>query len=210
MKDYIILMADIIGSRTSNQTRLIADFKELVATINEKNKHYLVSPLTITLGDEFQGIIGSIAGAVTIVLDLEEALIRRNAGFKLRYVIVEGLIETPINAEIAYGMMGDGLTRARKYLENIKKEDTRFFIWLKDQAQKNALNNLFIALQDLIGDWNIERDHRLIIAFLEYIDYKRVAMELQKERSLMWKREKTLKINSYFALKEVANYLTHV
>jgi hypothetical protein len=209
MKDYIILMADIIGSRTGDQVQLIAHFKELVATINEKNKHRLVSPLTITLGDEFQGIIQSIADAVTIVLDLEEALIRSNANFKLRYVIVEGLIETPINAEIAYGMMGDGLTRARKYLENIKKEDARFFIWLKDQAQKNALNNLFIALQDLISGWNIERDHRLIMAFLAYRDYKRVAMELQKERSLMWKREKTLKINSYFALKEVANYLTH-
>jgi len=210
MKDYIILMADIIGSRTSNQTQLMADFQELVAITNERNKHHLVSPLTITLGDEFQGIISGIAGAVAIVLDLEEALIRRNAGFKLRYVIVEGLIETPINTEIAYGMMGDGLTRARKYLENIKKEDTRFFIWLKDQARKNALNNLFIALQDLIGDWNIERDHGLIIAFLAYRDYKRVAMELQKERSLMWKREKSLKINSYFALKELANYLTHV
>ena len=209
MKEYIILMADIIGSRTADQAQLITDFKELVAAINEKNKDKLLSPLTITLGDEFQGVIQSIADAVNIVFDLEEALIRSNANFQLRYVIVEGLIETPINAEIAYGMMGDGLTRARKYLEHLKKDDTRFFIWLKNQPQKNALNNLFIALQDLISDWNIERDHQLIVTFLEYRDYKRVAMELQKERSLMWKREKSLKINAYFALKEVANYLTH-
>ena len=209
MKDYIILMADVIGSRTKNQMQLIQDFKSVVAEVNEKHKHSLISPLTITLGDEFQGIINSIADAIDIVLGLEEALIGSNVSFKLRYVIVEGLIETPINPQIAYGMMGDGLTRARRHLENLKKEDTRFFIWLKDQARKNTLNNLFILLQDLISGWNIKRDHELIIAFLEYRDYKRVAMELQKERSLMWKREKSLKINAYFALKEIANYLTH-
>ena len=209
MKDYILLMADIIGSSTADQEQLMIKFKELVSTINKENKHRLVSPLTITLGDEFQAVIGNIADAVDIVMNLEETLISRNSTFRLRYVIVEGLIETPINEEIAYGMMGDGLTRARKYLENIKKEDSRFFIWLKNQEQKNALNNLFFALQDLTSDWNIKRDHQLIMAFLAYRDYKRVAMELKKERSLMWKREKTLKINAYFALKEVANYLTH-
>src|ERR1700712_2907163 len=100
MKEYIILMADIIGSQTAEQGQLIADFKELVADINTKNKDLILSPLTITLGDEFQGIIKNIAGAINIVLDLEEEIIRRNATFKLRYVIVEGLIETPINTEI--------------------------------------------------------------------------------------------------------------
>jgi hypothetical protein len=202
-------MADIIGSRTAGQEQLMIEFKALVSTINEENKHRLVSPLTITLGDEFQAVIESVADAVQIVIKLEETLISRNSTYKLRYVIVEGLIETPINKEIAYGMMGDGLTRARKYLENLKKDDGRFFIWLKNQEKKKALNNLFLALQDLTADWNIQRDHQLIMTFLKYRDYKRVAMELKKERSLMWKREKSLKINAYFALKEVANYLTH-
>jgi hypothetical protein len=209
MKDYIILMADIVGSRQAEQVQLMADFKELVATINKKNKGHFLSPLTITLGDEFQGVLTNVAAAVEVVMDLEEAIIRRNKTFKLRYVITEGLIETPINKKIAYGMMGEGLTRARGYLENLKKDDIRFFVWLKNQPQKNALNNLFIALQDIIDDWNVERDYYLVTAFLQFKDYKRVAMELDKERSLMWKREKTLKINSYFALKEIANYLTH-
>jgi hypothetical protein len=209
MKDYTILMADIIGSRTAGQEQLMIEFKALVSTINEENKHRLLSPLTITLGDEFQAVIASVADAVQIVIKLEETLISRNSTYKLRYVIVEGLIETPINKEIAYGMMGDGLTRARKYLENLKKDDGRFFIWLKNQEKKKALNNLFLALQDLTADWNIQRDHQLIMTFLKHRDYKRVAMELKKERSLIWKREKSLKINAYFALKEVANYLTN-
>jgi hypothetical protein len=207
MKDYIILMADIIGSRDADQARLMADFKEIVAGINRKAT--FVSPLTITLGDEFQGVLSTIEEAVSIVFELEEALVRGGKNFKLRYVIVEGLIETPINKEIAYGMLGDGLTRARKYLENLKKDDYRFFFWLKDQQQHKALNNLFSALQEIIDDWNFKRDFYLVASFLEFGDYKRVAMELGKERSLMWKRKKNLKINAYFALKEVANYIAH-
>ncbi len=210
MKEQIILMADIIDSRRSDQKTLMNDFKELVASTNLKYKKNILSPLTITLGDEFQGIVDHINDAVNIVLHLEESRITRNANFKLRYVIVEGLIETPINKTIAYGMMGDGLTRARKYLENIKKDETRFFIWLKDQTRKNALNNLFTVIQGVISDWNVERDHQLIDTFLKYRDYKKVAAELNKERSQMWKRAKSLKINSYFALKEIANYLTNV
>lgn len=209
MKENIILMADIVGSRQMEQTQLLMDFKELVAMINSKDKAQFLSPLTITLGDEFQGVLTDLKAAIKVIIDLEEALISQNKAFKLRYVIAEGLIETPINKEIAYGMMGDGLTRARGYLEHLKKDGDRFFIWLIDQPQKNALNNLFIALQNIIDDWNVERDFYLVTAFLQFRDYKRVAMELQKERSLMWKREKTLKIKSYFALKEVADYLTH-
>ncbi|MBD1395129.1 SatD family protein [Mucilaginibacter glaciei] len=207
MKEYVIIMADIINSRDENQAALMLAFKKLVSDVNESRKDILVSPLTITLGDEFQGVMDRIEDAVKVIFDLEEAIIKNGSDFKLRYVVVEGLIETPINKEIAYGMLGDGLTRARKYLENLKKEDLRFFFWLKDQQQKNALINVFTAFQDIVDDWNPERDFYLVTAFLAFGDYKRVAMELQKERSLMWKRKKNLKINAYFALKEVANYI---
>ena len=207
MKECIIIMADIIGSRVVDQARLMRDFKSLVSEVNQSRKQELLSPLTITLGDEFQGLLTNVNDALAIIMDLEETIIRNANDIKLRYVIVEGLIETPVNTEIAYGMLGDGLTRARQYLEYLKKEDARFFFWLKDQQQKKALNQVFTALQDITDDWNLTRDHDLITAFLKFGDYKRVAMELKKERSLMWKRKKNLKINAYFALKEVASYI---
>lgn len=200
-------MADVIGSSDADQAELMLEFKKLVEQANAALK--FVSPLTITLGDEFQGVVNSMNEGVKVVIWLEEAIARQNLNFRLRYVAVEGLIETPINKEIAYGMLGDGLTRARKYLENLKKDEYKFFFWLKDGQRSKALNNTFTALQELIDDWNIARDYYLIDAFLEYNSYKRVAMELKKERSLMWKRKKSLKINAYLALKEVANYLAH-
>jgi hypothetical protein len=207
MKDYIILMADIVRSRNQDQAALMRSFQALVMDAN--TAHNFVSPLTITLGDEFQGLLGTIAEAVQVLSWLEEERARKGMTFKLRYVIVEGLIETPVNPRIAYGMLGDGLTRARQYLEQLKKEDTRFLFWLKDTRQSKALNNVFIALQELLDHWNVERDHELIGAFLEHNNYIRVAMALKKERSLMWKRKKSLKINAYLALKETAKYIAH-
>ncbi|HEY8931410.1 MAG TPA: SatD family protein [Mucilaginibacter sp.] len=207
MKEYVILMADVIGSRGADQAELMLAFKKVVDQANGTLD--FVSPLTITLGDEFQGVVNTVGEGVQAVVWLEEAVARQNLDFKLRYVAVEGLIETPVNKKIAYGMLGDGLTRARKYLENLKKEESRFFFWLKDSQRSIALNGAFTALQEIIDDWNTGRDYYLIDAFLTYDNYARVAMELKKERSLMWKRRKSLKINAYLALKGVANYIAH-
>lgn len=206
-RDQFILMADIIGSRNVDQRLLMEDFMELVSGINASNRAGFLSPLTITLGDEFQGVIIGLKETISIILNMEERIITTDNRFKLRYVIVEGAIDTPINTEVAYGMMGDGLTRARKHIENLKKSEYRFYFNLKDNAKQTALNNLFIALQDIIDDWNPDRDYYLVSTFLQYKDYKQVATILDKERSLMWKRNKSLKLDIYDALKEVANFI---
>lgn len=202
-------MADVVDSQKKDQAALMVNFKGLVAKVNQQMKKQLESPLTITLGDEFQGILASLEAAVEAIVLMEETIVREGWDFKLRYVVVEGLIETPINKEIAYGMLGDGLTRARKYLTDLKSTDSRFFLWLVDSGKKTALNNVFTALQDLVDDWPV-RDFYLVAAFLRLGNYRKVAEELRKEPSLMWKRRKSLKINAYLALKETVNYIAHV
>src|ERR1700679_127228 len=110
-------MADIINSREADQLLLMNNFGEVVSAINVSNKENLLSPLTITLGDEFQGITKGLKEAISVILNIEENIIITGNTFKLRYVIVEGAIDTPINSSIAYGMLGDGLTRARKHIQ---------------------------------------------------------------------------------------------
>jgi len=63
------------------------------------------------------------------------------------------------------------------------------------------------VLQRIIDGWKLKKDYYIVAKFLQHIDYKQVATELKKERSLMWKREKSLKLEEYFALKEVITYL---
>ena len=202
-----ILMADIIRSRDADQGRLMTDFKEIVSKVNHSFRDRLLSPVTITLGDEFQGVVRDLSSALAIILQLEEIIIRSGKNFKLRYVLAEGKIETAINTKIAYEMLGSGLSEARETLAELKKMKARFYVMLQDKAHGEAINNVFIVLQNIIDTWKIKKDYYIVAKFLEHKDYKKVATELNKERSLIWKRERSLNLADYFALKEVITYL---
>jgi len=206
-KEPIILMADIIDSRKNDQKALMETFKRLTDDVNKRNKRWLRSPITITLGDEFQCVVKNTAKAIAIILQLEEKLIIENAGFKLRYVVYQGPIDTPINEDIAYGMLGEGLTKAREALESSKATNNRYAIHLHKQQAAIALTASMSIYQNITEDWKLEKDHALICKFLELKDYKLVAEALGKTRSQIWKRHRNLKIEAYFAIKQVTQYI---
>jgi hypothetical protein len=207
--EHYILMADVVSSRSKDQKQLMQDFKQITASINQQHQSQLESPLTITLGDEFQGVVKSVKAALQIILSIDEEILFQQEGFQLRYVLLEGRIDTPINEKIAYGMLGEGLTNARKALQEAKATTQRYHFDLKNKKMSHALTNSFIVYQGLTDDWKVERDHALIMEFLKAKDYKVVAEELGKTRSQIWKRQKSLRINEYIAIKEVINYIAH-
>ncbi|MGL5276623.1 SatD family protein [Myroides sp.] len=200
---HYILMADVIGSRTTDQVILMKEFKFCVDYINNKYKSSLLSPLTITLGDEFQGVIKDANTAVEIIISIEEYIISKSINMKLRYVLHYGGIDTEINSEIAYEMLGEGLTEARSRLMNMKNDSYRFEVDIKNEKLNNLLSNSFIVYQDLIDGWNIKRDGELISLFIKKRDYKIVADLVAKTRSQIWKRERGLKMTSYYAIKSI-------
>ena len=129
------------------------------------------------------------------------------AHFKLRCVIVEGAIDTPINDKIAYGMLGEGLTKARKILEWSKTDDKNYHFYLRDKEKSEALADSLFLYQNIVDGWNLIRDEELIIGFMELNDYKLVAEKLNRTRSIMWKRRRSLRIEEYFSVKKVINYI---
>lgn len=205
-KDYIILMGDIIKSSEQDQALLMNDFQEVIQSINVKYCDKLLSPLTITLGDEFQGIIKNSVSAITLIIDLEELILKSNKSLKIRYVCHEGAIETPINSAIAYGMLGSGLTYARKEIEQLKKEKKRFKISLKDNHLSQIYNHAFTIFDSILLHWKAD-DIPIVILFIEGLDYKAVANKLNKNRSLLWKREKNLRLEEYFSIKSILKTL---
>lgn len=202
MKEYI-LMADIIDSREKEPPELMESFRSLVEQANRNFEQNILSPLTITLGDEFQGVISGLAASVDVLVFLEEALIREQRTFKLRYVLHYGEIETPINPEIAYQMLGEGLTTARNILNEMKGSKARFRIAVDPEEKSELLQNAFVVYERIVDKWNTVRDYPLVASFLKYNDYKRVAEDLGKTRSLIWKREHSLQMESYFAIRNV-------
>jgi len=200
---HIVLMADIVGSREQHSKELMNHFKKLVEETNDTFTDAISSPLTITLGDEFQAVVKSAAVATQIILFFEESLIHKQLHFKLRYVINEGNIDTLINTVRAYEMLGEGLTEARELLGKLKEGDSRFFVSLADKNVSTILNESFTIYQSIIEEWKVEKDYEIVSSFLTFKDYKKISAILKRNRSLIWKRERSLHLKSYYAVKKI-------
>ena len=209
--DYVIVMADILQSREKDANELMLEFKETVKHINDNWQTNIISPLTITLGDEFQAIIDTVENAVNIIIEIEEFMLAKEFTFKLRYVLNFGKIETEINREIAHEMLGEGLTDARKALTDLKNSESRFLIKFKkeDWRIEKMLNDTFKIFQYYIDSWKAN-DYRIASHFIKLDDYKVIADKLGINRSTAWRRRKSLNIEEFETVKRIINNLTYL
>lgn len=206
MTRQILLMGDIVGSSEypGGAEALMRQFQKIVASVNSGLSDDLLSPLTITLGDEFQGIPASPAAAARCILLLEEIRIAREAHFRTRYVIHEGEVETPINPARAHGMLGPGLTEARELLEASKGQTrlARVTVSLRDDDRADFLHDALRLALYFIDRWD-EDDYPYVRRFLEGLDYKEVADALQRDPSTAWRRERSLDMLEYRTARRI-------
>src|SRR5690606_29233469 len=135
----------------------------LKAAVDAANRAFastIRSPLTVTLGDEFQGICAHTAAGVDLILWLEHRLRQQplRVGktlqpYALRYVLLVGEVEPPINRENAHGMLGSGLTLARRQLEDHRRGAPRIQLELADPALAARLQDLFAVLTTLTDEF---------------------------------------------------------
>ena len=202
MKRFI-LMADVIKSGEQDPIFLMENFKSIIKQVNKKFKTSIESPLTITLGDEFQGVISNLYTSIEIIIFIEESILKEKLEFKLRFVLFEGEINTLINDKRAFEMLGSGLTRAREILTSMKESDHRFYISIENKSTSEILFNALLLLQLLTDQWKPSKDYEIAYNFIIYQDYKTVSDSLKRNRSVIWKREKTLNMESYYAIKNI-------
>jgi hypothetical protein len=193
-------MGDIISSQKYDGTELMVAFKQLVLDCNQDLGQCMLSPYTITLGDEFQGIAKSLLCSVQSLFYIEEEILRRELPFQLRYVVHYGEIDTPLNPAIAYGMVGPGLAKARELLTGAGVRRPRFCFDLPGQRLTCQLNRLFQVLASLMKEWR-PKDRQLISDMLSLDRLPDIAARHQKTLSQIYKREKTLRIEDYKLLK---------
>ncbi len=198
---YPIFMGDVVNSSDYDGEVLSKGLKELVESTNKKFGKAILSPLTITLGDEFQGILSSVSTGIDLLFHLEEELLKTEPDFKLHYVLLLGEIETEINPDIAYEMMGKGLTEARKMLSSKKRNRKRFRFKLQNKEQTEQLSRIFEVLDTIILNWKKE-DYPLILDMIKNDNNSEVGELHDKNRDQIWKRRKTLMINEYNLLKD--------
>ncbi len=202
MPNYYVVMADVIASRSRDPRQLMGEFKHLTGTANTVFSEGILSPLTITLGDEFQGVVSTLLDATKLLVWLEEARLKGMFGSRLRYVVHYGEITTPINHQLAYGMLGPGLAEAREALSDKRRKQSRFRIELPDRRLALQLSQLLDVMFALTRDWKCE-DAGLLFDMMLSQNNEAVAVAHGKNRSQVWKRRRNLYVDEYVSLKTV-------
>ncbi|MHC1735628.1 MAG: SatD family protein [Erysipelotrichaceae bacterium] len=117
---YIAIIADMIGSRTLDARHDIQ--LRLVETLNQVNRDYedqIASNFTITLGDEFQGLLLNASKLLEIIEKIKAAM----HPVDLRFGIGIGEISTEINRMQSIGADGPAYWFARSAIDHLKKEN---------------------------------------------------------------------------------------
>ncbi|MEM7107082.1 MAG: SatD family protein [Bacteroidota bacterium] len=199
---HYILMSDIIDSSSKQGDSLMKAFKNVVAHVNREFSKQILSPLTITLGDEFQGVVSDLKAAIDIIFYLDEEVLDHTPTFSLRHVVNYGFIQTPINPTNAHEMLGDGLTQARRVLNQIKSTHADVVIIGLDAEVSHKLKLAFELYRSLYNDWT-KKDRKIAYLFLKHNDYRTVATAYGRDPSSMWRRERSLKMREFYSAKKL-------
>ena len=187
---------------------LMKTFKQEVKKVNRELHDQFLSPLTITLGDEFQGVTKGLQSSIEVIFHLDQQLLKKDPMVILRYVVNYGKIETPINPNSAHEMLGAGLTHARATLNALKKNNAGINIVGIDEKLCHRLNLAFELYRSIYNDWNREA-REMAASFLELSDYRLVAKQFGRDPSSVWRREKSLKIHEFNVARALIQDLAH-
>ncbi|MBL9216429.1 MAG: hypothetical protein JNG83_13210 [Opitutaceae bacterium] len=115
---YLVIIGDVVASRRlPARAQFQRRLKTLLQGLNRRGRG-LVSPYTLTLGDEFQAVYRDAGTAFADIFTLLAGL----APVRARFALAAGEIVTPLNPAQAIGMDGPAFHRARALLDRLKRE----------------------------------------------------------------------------------------
>lgn len=178
MENHIVLIADIEGSKEiedKERETLQQQLKHVLNKLNKENEGIL-SPYTITLGDEFQAVLKHADRLFTDIFKIMAALYP--AG--VRFSVGVGKIVTPINQQQAIGMDGPAFHEAREGIDQLKEEGFLFGIRIAagNDLDMNIINNSLQLLSKEMRKWN-KRRISILQMLKEGYDYKYISDKLE-------------------------------
>jgi len=149
---YAVVMGDLVRSESSLPIELLHErFNQAVDHQNLEHAAKLISPLTITLGDEFQGLTHTVTQAIEIARGLRLELLAEK--IDCRFVIGTVEIKSPLNSSKAWNMMGPGLARARKKLNQKKADQFYRFSIAEAPVTEVLLDAIGVGLSTIERSW---------------------------------------------------------
>ncbi|MGT2906331.1 SatD family protein [Streptococcus dentiloxodontae] len=208
---YLAVIGDLIASKELADERQQVQEKMLLALseINQVYADYIVSKFSITLGDEFQGLLKENAPIFQIIDDINRRIYPR----KLRYGLGKGEILTKINPEISIGSDGPAYWRAREAIQQVHQKNdygnTQVFVRVNDAFKDTCLNALISASEAIKSDWRNSQMELLNVlleqgVYDERFDHQSLAERLGIQASALSKRLKSSSLKVYLRARNTA------
>lgn len=209
---YIAIIGDIKDSKKiKNRYEVQRNLHSVLQDINEKYKKNIYSKFTITLGDEFQGLLCNGANTMSIITEIEQ----RMYPVKLRFGIGFGEITTDINKEISLGADGPGYYMARAAIEYLKTDEKKkqtntadIRIEIDGDKEIARILNTILSLMTVIKEGWSDRQREIIWDMLKFQDSQaNAAKRLNISQPSV---QKSLSKGKYYAYKDALDTIDKV
>ena len=187
------LIGDVIGSRRHpDRRRLAALLADVLAQVDGAVTG--LQPLTVTIGDEFQGTYATITDALTASLRLRAATVE---SIDLRIGIGWGELLVEDAARSPYGQDGPCWWRAREALDRLRAAE-RSYSWpptwrtaaITGTAYDDLLNGYLMARDYILGRMD-STDGRILWGLLDGDSQTALADRLGLDKSSVSRRART-------------------
>ncbi|AGM98799.1 DNA-binding protein [Streptococcus iniae] len=211
--NYLALIGDFIDSKqVDNRYDFQEKFKRCLSKINAKYQNEIVSKFSITLGDEFQGLLKSDADIFHIIDDISYMM----SPHQIRYGIGFGKIITAINPEISIGADGPAYWNAREAINHVHQKNdygqTKLFVQAPDDVVNLLINSLLSAGEAIKSNWRASQEEVFesileLNTYRETFDQKVLAEKLGLTASTLSKRLKSSNVKIYLRTRMAAKTL---
>ena len=207
---YIALIGDIIESKKiQDRAQVQQQLLRLMKELNWQYQDYLISPFTVTTGDEFQALFSPNSYMFQIIDQLSVAF----SPYEIRFGIGVGEMITEINKEQSIGSDGPAYWLAREAINHIHDKNdygiNHISVFLADEEVTWTVNAMLAACSFIQSKWT-EVQYDVLKQLLteniydETFSHKEIARSLGITPSAFNKRIKASGLKIYLRNKRVA------
>ena len=207
---YIAIIGDIIDSKDiPNRFERQQQLKDCLNRLNRKYSSYIASKFSITLGDEFQGLLLERAPVFQMVDEINQFM----EGISLRFGIGQGEIVTDIDPEVSLGADGPAYWYAREAINYVHQKNdygnTQLAVRMKNKEAEVVINSLLAASEAIKASWRASQKELLqtllqLDIYEEQFEQQVLSQALQLTPSALSKRLKSSSIKVYLRARKSA------
>lgn len=201
--NVVVLIADIVNSRNiENRQQFQRQLKALLSSVNEHSSESLLSPLTLTIGDEFQAVYGNFDTLFPDIIEIITGIFPE----RLRVAIAYGPLSTDINPTVALEMDGRAFTEARELLERLKtNSNTMIQITTTELFNPELVDKCLKLFTNALEDWRTNTV-RILNYMLRQLPVDEIADRLDITRRAVNKNIASHHLHDYVDLFRILAY----